>query len=88
MEQLYSVVREFPHREKVYFNLKPYFQVGPRKGKGKERVVESKEVVSEVSFKESESGKFNAGSNVLSETNFLDTLDEVSQSQVSFLNFN
>ena len=82
IDQMIDLVRQFPNRQKVYFNIKPYFEVGPSEVRKKDKIVESKEVVSELNFREDEKG-FNSESTVLSEQNFLDTLDEVSQSRVS-----
>eukprot|EP00344_Euplotes_crassus_P008226 CAMPEP_0197004112 /NCGR_PEP_ID=MMETSP1380-20130617/18951_1 /TAXON_ID=5936 /ORGANISM="Euplotes crassus, Strain CT5" /LENGTH=318 /DNA_ID=CAMNT_0042422795 /DNA_START=13 /DNA_END=966 /DNA_ORIENTATION=+ len=82
MEQLFAIVREFPKRDKVFFSIKPYFHVGPSELTSKDKVVESKEIVSALQFREGEEGKFNSESVVLSETNFLDTLDEVTQDRI------
>lgn len=87
MPEFWSIVREFPTREKVFFSVKPYFNVQASEITAKDRVVESKEVVSELNFRETEEGKFNSESVVLSETNFLDTLDEVTKSRVRFTDF-
>lgn len=82
IDQLFEIVKEFPKRPKVYFNIKPYFDVSLSEEKTKnQKAIESKEIVSEINVR-TEDGAFDADSSVMSEQNFLDTLDELSKSRV------
>jgi hypothetical protein len=82
IDQLFEIVKEFPKRPKVYFNIKPYFDVSLSEEKTKnQKAIESKEIVSEINVR-TEDGAFDVDSSVMSEQNFLDTLDELSKSRV------
>jgi formylmethanofuran dehydrogenase subunit E-like metal-binding protein len=82
IDQIFEIVKEFPRREKVYFNIKPYFDVSLVDNKTKnQKPIESKEIVSEINVR-TEDGAFDVESSVMSEQNFLDTLDELSKNRV------
>ena len=84
ISQIYEIVRSFPRRKKVYFNIKPYFDVSAQDKEKlkKEKVLVSKEVVSQLRIKEGDGGKFDSESSLLSEQNFLDTLDTLNQDRI------
>ena len=86
IDHLFEMVRSFPVRKKVYFNIKPYFDIdvkASRKNK-KEKVIVANQIVSDMRVRESSKGEFDSEANVLSEQNFYETLDERTKGEFSY----
>jgi hypothetical protein len=94
MDHLYSIVRKFEGQSKVYFNIKPYFDIDTKailaqakKNPEEDEKAEVGGTLSDIKVSNSSDGKYDSDSNILSEQNFYETLDELTRGKMLFISF-